>query len=209
MAKRFLRLYLRSSLNLGIAAAAAALVILAFLFAPPYGPGMLALAAAAYAVVTAFLVLSKRGASEIAGEEEEDRQKSIREKVARYAALREKIAVLRIGDEEMRKALEYFLLASGEYLAACGELGSYSPAANAEIDKVLEVCQIFLGEMDESSTERRYAVKDGADFRDTRQRTVAAVRESAAVVKRKTDTDLRGLTREERMGIIEEIGGKQ
>lgn len=202
-------LYFRSNLNLAVAAAAAALVILAFLFAPPYGPGVLAVAVSAYAVVTAFLLFSGKGAREIVGEEEEDRGKAVRAKTAHYAALRERLSVLRIGDEEVRKALEYFLLVSGEYLAACGELAGRSPAADAEIEKVLELCQIFLGEADESSTERRYEVKDGGEFQDYGRRTAAAIRESAAVVKKRTDTDLRGLTRGERMGIIEEMGDKQ
>lgn len=204
-----LLLYLRSNLNIGIATTAAALIILSFLFAPAYGPGTLALTAAAYLVVTVLLLFSRKGAAEIVGEEEEDRGKALKEKIAHYAELRERLAVLRLGDEEVRKALEYFLLASGEYLAACRELSSRSPAADAEIEKVLDVCQIFLGESDESSSEKRYAVQDGGEFRDCRQRTVDAIMASAAVVKKRTDTDLRGLTRGEKMEIIEEMGDKE
>jgi hypothetical protein len=138
----------------------------------------------------------------------EDRLKAVRAKIDGYSRIRDKIAVLRIGDEGMRKAVEHFLLVSGDYIQKCRGLSSYSPQANERIERALEVCQVFLGEMDESSTERRYGTAArGAD--ETPEifaaRSIEALGECAAVIKDRSVRDFEGLSGAERLAIMKEL----
>jgi hypothetical protein len=207
--KRPFLLYLRSRLNLGIATAGAAVIIISGIFLGPWSLGAVLLVIAAYVLTTAILIFSRKGAEEIVEESEQDRKKLVTEKIETHAALRERIAVIRIADEPMRKALEYFLLESGMYIEKCRELALYSPRANKRIEDVLEICQAFLGELDESSIEKRYGVKDGESFEVFRGRSVAAVTEAASDIKSWIAEDLAGVSREDRLSIIEEWEGKK
>jgi hypothetical protein len=207
--KRPFLLYLRSSLNMWIAGAAAGLIVLSLIF---LGAKLLIVALAvlgAYALVTLLLFFSRRGAAEVVQESEEDRLKKIREKIASYARMREKLSVVRIGNDEMRKALEYFLLETGSYIEKFKERDLYSPRANKRIEDVAEICQAFLGEMDESSTERRYGVKEGESREDFGKRSVEAVMHAASDIKAYTTDDLLGVSGEDRLSIIEELEGKK
>jgi hypothetical protein len=205
-------LYLRSRLNIVIAGVAAAAFLALLLFFGPWGkiaaPGVLVV----YALATLLVFFSRRGASEVVAESEEDRLKGISAKVDRYAAIRDRIAVLRIGEQTMREAAEYFLLVSGEYIQKCRELSSYSPEANERIERALEICQVFLGELDESSTGRRYGTvpKAGDESAESfAARSVEAMRECAAVIKDRAVRDLEGLSGAERLAIMKELeGGK-
>jgi hypothetical protein len=201
--------YLRSRLNLWVAAAAAVLIVIAGLALGPWALAGVLVAVAAYGVVTLLLFFSRRGAEQIVGESEQARLRKVREKIDTYARLRERISVLRIGDTDMAKAVEYFLLVSGAYVEACRGRELYSPQANKRMEDVQEICQVFLGEMDESSTDRRYGVKDGESFEEMRRRSLEAVMEAAADIKGRITEDIEGLSREDRLAIIEELEGKQ
>jgi len=201
-------LYLRSRLNITVSIVAAAAVLLFLFFFGPWGKIAALAVLAVYLIATALLFFSRRGASEVVAESEEDRLKAVRAKIDGYSRIRDKIAVLRIGDEGMRKATELFLLVSGDYLQKCQELSSYSPQANERIERALEVCQVFLGEMDESSTERRYGTAArGAD--ETPEifaaRSIEALGECAAVIKDRSVRDFEGLSGAERLAIMKEL----
>lgn len=198
-------LYLRSRLNLWISAGAIVLILVSAALGSWALPGV-AVVIGAYVVVTAGLFFSRKGAEEIVTESEEDRLKGIRQKIQHYAELRERISVLRIGDESMRKSLEYFLLVSGTYIDTCRELGLYSPRANKRIEDVLEVCQVFLGEKDEGATEKRYGL---AASEDLAKESVEAVMAAASDIKQAITEDLEGLSGKDRLSIIEELEGKQ
>src|SRR5208283_224921 len=98
------------------------------------------------------------GAREVVTESDEDRARLVRQKIAKYDELRQRISVLRLGSEEMARAIELFLQESGSYLQKCRELTAYSPLANERVERVLEICQVFLGERDESATGKRYGL---------------------------------------------------
>ena len=108
----------------------------------------------------------------------------------------------------MARAIEYFLQESGSYLEKCRELSSYSPLANERIERVLEICQVFLGERDEAATARRYGPPDagpegtGADPGDQLARDIT---ECARVIKERTTEDLLGVSGEERLAIMKEL----
>jgi|GEM_PF-5045546 len=109
-------LYLRSRLNSVLSLATAFMVVLALVFLRPYALVPIAVILLSYAALTGVLFFSRRGAREVVAESEEDRRKQIARKIDASAETRERIAVLRIGDERMAKAIEYFLQESGSYL---------------------------------------------------------------------------------------------
>ncbi len=207
--KRPILLFIRSRLFLGLSAAFAAAVLIAFAVFRQYGGGVALLLLAAYAVAAVFLFFSRRGAEQIVGESERDRLAAVNARIDAAAAAREKIAVLRIGEEAMRKAVELFLLVSGSYIEKCRELETYSPNANKRIQDVLDVCQVFLGGLDDSSTEKRYGVDDGESFPDVRQKALDAVTQAATDVKNAVTTDLLGVSRTDTLSILEELEGKK
>ena len=204
------RLYLRSRLNLVLSAAAGALVLLSLLFLRPFAIIPVLVVLAAYAALSGTLFFSRRGAKEVVAESEEDRLKVIRGKIDALAGVRERIAVLRIGDERMAKAVEYFLLESGAYLEKCRELSSYSPLANERIERVMEICQVFLGELDEESTGRRYGVQGEGDSKlEPGERFARDIAECAKVINDRATADLIGLSGEERLAIMKELEAKK
>ncbi len=202
-----LLLYVRSRLNIVLAISCAALAGAALLFGGWGKVAALGLAAA-YLLATSLILFSRRGAREIVAESEEDRLKAVHEKIDAHRTIRDRVAVLRIRDEEVRKAVEYFLLVSGSYLEKCRELATYSPEANERIARVLEICQVFLGEMDESSTEKRYGQGSVDGALDLARKPAASILECATTIKEKTVEDLLGATGAEKLAIMEELEGR-
>lgn len=200
-------LYMRSRLNSVLSITAASLVVLSLLFLRPYALVPIAVILVTYAAFTGALFFSRRGAREVVAESEEDRLKKIAQKISATTMTRERIAVLRIGDDRMAKAIEYFLQESGSYLEKCRELSSYSPLANERIERVLEICQVFLGERDEAATARRYAVapEPGGGAADPGEQYARDITECAKVIKERTTEDLLGLSGEARLAIMKEL----
>jgi hypothetical protein len=132
-----------------------------------------------------------------------------RKKIDEAAAVRQRISVLRFGDDDLRLAVENFLLVSGQYLETARAAGAWSPRAHERIRQVLEICQVWLAELDESSTEKRYGTPDGDENADVHGRSLAAIRECAAAIRKDTLNDLAGLDGTEKLGIIEEMEGKR
>jgi hypothetical protein len=208
-------LYLRSRLNSVLSMTAASLVVLSLLFLRPYALVPIAAILLAYLALTGAFFFSRRGAREVVAESEEDRQKKIARKIDASTVTRERIAVLRIGDERMARAIEYFLQESGSYLEKCRELSSYSPLANERIERVLEICQVFLGERDEAATARRYDVRvergipaHGAaesPAADPGEQFARDITECARVIKERTTEDLLGVSGEEHLAIMKEL----
>lgn len=211
-------LYLRSRLNSVLSIAAASLVLLSLLFLRPYALVPIVVILLAYSALTCALFFSRRGAREVVAESEEDRLKKMTQKIDASAGIRERIAVLRIGDDRMAKAIEYFLQESGSYLEKCRELSRYSPLANERIARVLEICQVFLGERDEAATARRYDVRveggtpaygvpaePGGAAPDPWDQFARDITECARVIKERTTEDLLGLSGETRLAIMKEL----
>jgi len=203
-------LYLRSRLNLALSVAGGSLIVLAVLFLRPYALLPILAILIAWAVLTGALFFSRRGAQEVVTEREEDRLEKVREKIKISAAIRDRISVLRLGDERVAKAVEYFLLESGSYLEKCRELSSYSPLANERIDRVLEICQVFLGELDESATGRRYDVHGEGDQKvEPAEGFARDIVACAAVIRERVTEDLLGVSGKERLVIMKELEEKK
>jgi len=215
--KNPLLLFVRSRLFAALAAAGAALVVLALIFLRPYALLPILGVIIVWLAVSTALFFSRRGAQEIVQESEEDRLSRIRKKIAGFEELRERISVLRIPDEKVSKAIEYFLLESGTYLEKCRELSLYSPLANERIERVLEICQVYLGEKDEQSTARRYEpeAESGADSAagagtgaaagDPASRYAHDIMECTTVIKQRVVEDLLGVSDSQRLAIAQEL----
>jgi hypothetical protein len=202
-------LYLRSRLNTVLSIGAAALVVLSLVLLRPYALVPIVVILLAYAALTGALFFSRTGAREVVAESEEDRRARTRQRIDASAGTRERIAVLRIGDDRVARAIEYFLQESGSYLEKCRELSSYSPLASERIERVLEICQVFLGERDEAATARRYEPVTGAPpataAGDPGEQCARDITECARVIREKTTEDLLGLSGEERLAIMKEL----
>jgi hypothetical protein len=200
-------LYLRSRLNLGVSIGAACLVLLSVAFLRPYALIPALAIVAAYAALTGVLFFSRAGAREIVAESEEDLAGKVRAKIDAVSATRERIAVLRIGDERMAKAIELFLLESGAYLQKCRELSSYSPVANDRVQRVLDICQVYLDERDESSTARRY--DEPGKAADPAESLARDIRECASVIRTRVTEDLLGTSGRDQLSIMKELEEKK
>jgi hypothetical protein len=196
-------LYLRSRLNLGVSIGAACLLLLSFAFLRQHAWLPALGVVVAYAAATGALFFSRTGAREVVEESEEDLDAKVRAKINAVAATRERISVLRIGDDRMAKAIELFLLESGTYLEKCRELSTYSPLANERIQRVLEICQVYLGEKDESATARRYEA--GGPAGDPAEGLAQDIKECAAVVRARITEDLLGTSGRDRLSIMKEL----
>jgi hypothetical protein len=201
-------LYLRSRLNLGVSLAAGCLLLLDAAFLRPHAflPALLVIAG--YAAVTGLLFFSRAGAREVVAESDEDAAAKTRAKIDAVAAVRERISVLRIGDERVALAIEFFLQESGAYLDECRRLSTYSPLANDRVDRVLEICQVFLGERDQSATARRYEAGAPAPA-DTAESLAKDIRECAAFVRSRITEDLLGTSGSDRLAIMKELEKKK
>jgi hypothetical protein len=202
-------LYLRSRLNLGVSLAAGALIVVFLAFLRPFALVPVLTVLLAYAAATGILFFSRRGAREVVGEEDEDRMKKTREKIQKYAGIRDAIAVLRLGDDRMVRAVEYFLQESGSYLEKCRELSLYSPLANERIERVREICQVFLGARDEGATARVYGMEGGAPPADPAEQYAKDITECAGEIKKRVVEDLLGQSGDERLRIMKELEDKK
>jgi hypothetical protein len=205
-AKELLGYYLRSKINILLSVLFGAAIITSSLALP----GMLRIliplgCILAYLATGTVILLTGRGAREIVHVKDEDLSRRIAQTIDHYGRVRERISNLRLGDTEIRKAVEYFLLVSGSYLEKCRELSTYSPQANNAIDEACTVCQLYLEELDESSTEKRYKIQDTEDFSGFKQKTLEHIRSLARTIKEKITHDLDGLSREDRFKVMEEL----
>lgn len=200
-------LYLRSRLNLWIAGAGVALILLSAVFLRPYVLAPILVILLAYVVATFALFFSRRGAQEVVEESDEDRRKQTRQKLDSYAGIRESLAVMRFGHERIAKAMELFLQESGSYLEKCRQLGTYSPIANDRIERVRDICQTFLDERDQMSTAKRYGGSSGQD--DPAERLAAEIVSCATVIRERVTEDLVGQSGEERLAIMKELEEKK
>jgi hypothetical protein len=204
--KKWLLLYLKSKLNITFLCASTALAIIFFFVLPGIWGILTPLMIIFMYICTSFgVLLSHRGALEITTQQEQERMKKFNNKIDFYSNLRDRIACLRLASKSIKQAVQYFLLVAGNYLQKCKQLKTYSPQANAKIEEVLKICQIYLEEHDESATERRYQIMDQDNFDDYEQRTVSLIKAAAEEIKQKLDNDITGLSRKEQIAIIEEL----
>ena len=104
----------------------------------------------------------------------------------------------------MARAIELFLQESGSYLQKCRELSAYSPLANERIERVMEICQVFLGERDETATGRRYGLPGTPDEAPAASFAKDIV-DCAEVIRARVTEDLLGTSGKERLEIMKDL----
>lgn len=209
-----LLLYLRSGLNKGLLAGAVVIAVVGALASGPMGRLLFPLSAiTVYLAVTVAVLQSRRGATAIIAEGEEDRAEKILAAIRSTGAERDRIAVLRIADAKVRKAVEYFLQVSGEYLEACTRLSTYSPEGSERIREVLALLQVFLERLDGASTDEEYGLKEQNAVRSAREtsaaETVDRIHDAAKFVKGRMAGELSVLAAGDRLEIMDEMEGKR
>jgi hypothetical protein len=116
-----------------------------------------------------------------------------------------RLAALRIPDPEVRKALDLVALQAGLFLAACGKARLRDPLAEDAIAESLELADLYLKELDDASTERRFGLPDNDPFENAAIRVGNALRDKAAILE-KARLDIEGgLTGADRMSIKEQL----
>ncbi|PKL07427.1 MAG: hypothetical protein CVV51_14165 [Spirochaetae bacterium HGW-Spirochaetae-7] len=98
-------------------------------------------------------------------------------------ASRDRLASLRVPDQELKALLELAAVRGSAYLSACLAARSRDPRAEDALSDCVSLADIYLKELDGASTERRYGLDDADPFAAAKERTLAALRDRIAVVE--------------------------
>jgi hypothetical protein len=128
-----------------------------------------------------------------------------KEHLAVASARQKRLASLRVPDPAVKHVVELAAMQAGMFLAACGKARQRDPLAEAAIGECVDLVDLYLKELDDASTEKRYALSDDDYFADAARRIGAALHDKAALLE-KARLDLEGgLQREDRMAIKEQL----
>ena len=158
-------------------------------------------------LVTVFIVAlySGFGPRFAAAERERRLWAAGKERLAKASAEQKRLATLRVPDPAVKKLVDLVALRSGMFLRACDTARQRDPLAEAAITQSLELVDLYLKELDDASTERRYDLPDDDPFADAVQRVSAALVEKAALLEKARMDIEGGLQREEHMAIKEQL----
>ena len=200
-----LRAYLRSPL--AIASAGACLVFGAVALFITGGSVVLGLSggAALWVVFSAIAVQTRIGAASVVAVRDAEAGRRTREAIETAKLARQTMARLRLPDPEVAAKVEYLVQASGEYLDAAAKAGSHSPQADARIADSLDIVNLYLRELDEASTEKRYGLADADPFAAAKERVVAALLDNAKILRNERIALEGGLPAESLMRVKEEL----
>ena len=128
-----------------------------------------------------------------------------KEHLATARARQKRLASLRVPDPAVKALVDLAAMQAGMYLSACDKARQRNPLAEDAIAECLELVDLYLKELDDASTERRYALPDNDPFADAQERVAAALRDKTAVLE-KARLDMEGgVHREDRMAIKEQL----
>lgn len=161
----------------------------------------------AYLIISAYVLFSRRGAAAIVFEKDQDidRETSAKLKVAEKT--RRRISFLRIQDDKVRKALQLFLLVSGELIEASVRENKYLPQSKAALDDVLSACTFYMRGLNSVSTSRRF--DSGADGKkeEIKAKTIELIRKSALQLKDLHLAEIPDVDESRTPDIIDEVDG--
>jgi hypothetical protein len=140
----------------------------------------------------------------VAQADAEERARTLKS-IAEAEGFRDRLARLRIGEPRAARAAEYLVQAAGEYLGACRKQLTRSPEADAAIADSVDLIDLYLKELDEASTEKRYGLADADPFADATARAVEALSANAKLLRDERVRIDGGLPPADRMAIKEEL----
>ena len=161
--------------------------------------------AAAAVIAVSALTLSGAGSRIAARESQRRSWASARPHLEAAKAARSKLAAMRVPDAEVKAALQLVATRGAEYLAACESARSRDPLAEDALSESVALADIYLKELDGASTERRYGLPDDDPFADAKSRTLAALRDKAAVIATSALGLSDGLSPADRMEVKESL----
>jgi hypothetical protein len=161
--------------------------------------------AALWLAFSAIAVQTRIGAKAVVSIRDSDQELKAREAIEAAAKARETLARLRLPDPDMAKTVEYLALAAGEYVEAALKAKSHSPEADARIADSLDIVNLYLKELDEAATERRYGLADADPFANAKERVSAALTENSSLIRKERIALEGGLPPESLMRVKEEL----
>ncbi len=195
---------MRSPLGIGSGFAGLASSLAALSAGLPLGLALIAGSAIVTLTGTAALVLGWGPKAAVAASEAALRR--LREKKIQHAEeTRGRLSRIRIADGKVAEAAGLVALAAGEYLDACRREGRNDPLADEALEESLGIVDIFLKEMDEAATEKRFSLEDRDPFTGAEERVAASLREKALLLREGRIQIDGGLTSSGLMSVREEI----
>ncbi len=116
-----------------------------------------------------------------------------------------RLASMRIGDPAIKRLAETAAMRAGEYYSACIRRKTHDPKATGAAAECLELLDVFLTELDESATERRFDMPDANPFADAKERISAALNERIAILGKSTLDIEGGISAKDRLEIKEQL----
>lgn len=139
----------------------------------------LATAAVAFAAANGLALATGFGPKAAAREAERRMASANRAALVAVRASRDRLATLRVADPDVAKAVSLCALRASAYLAACEKAGTRDPRADHAAEECVSLTGLYLEELDDASTERRFDLADDAPFADAKARVLAGLRERA------------------------------
>jgi hypothetical protein len=202
--KKFLRLYLRSAAGL----INIFLPVLGFglLLAFGLGPFSSVLLAAFSGAIVFFVALAS-GRASFAAVREKDRitESGYRASLDKVSEICSGLSYQRIIDSDISGRVSYIVQKAGRYIELAKEAGTVDPLANAALENCRNIINIYLKEIDDDSSEKRFRMDDLDPFEKAKERTLAALDREAAVIKdalTALDPDSRG---NEKLSVMEDL----
>jgi hypothetical protein len=203
--KKAILLYARSRLNGYITLIYLAVFLVSLLAAA--GALFLLLITCAYLAISGYVLFSRRGADAIVFEKNQDIDHETAAKLKDAEKTRKRISVLRVRDDEVRKALELFLLVSGDLIEASVRESKYLPQLKAELDDVLSACTFYMQGLDSVSTTRRYKSDTDVTKEEIKMKTIQLIRRSALQLKDLHQAELPDIDESRTPDVIDEVDG--
>lgn len=156
-------------------------------------------------VIFVLALYSGLGPRFAAAERERSQWAVSKERLAQASAKQKRLASLRVPDPAVRQLVDLAAMQAGLFINACEKARQRDPLGEDAITECVELVDLHLKELDDASTERRYALPDNDPFAEATERVCAALRAKVAVLE-KTRMDMEGgLQREDRMAIKEQL----
>lgn len=153
-----------------------------------------------------FILASVSGlGSRLAVKEQEDgRWVETKKALLKTKDARKKLASLRFPDPDVQELLQLAAMKGLSYLSACESAKTREPRACNALSECLEISDMYLHELDGSSTEKRFNIADQDPFLDAKHRTLNALKERIRIID-EAITLLRGGLPSMRMEIKETL----
>jgi len=200
----YLALYLKSPLGIGSGFGGIALAVSGMALGLP-AAAALAAAAGLVALVGIGSAISGWGSRQAVEERDAALRRLYLERLSKAKETRDRLTRLRTPDAEVAEAVSLVVLAAGEYLEA-GRIRSLDdPLADEAIEASLDIVDLFMAEMNESSVEKRFRLEDADPFDSASARVVSALRERAGLLRERRIQMEGGLPAKDRMAVREEL----